>query len=72
MGHRDSIHFFNYSLMSFDPHLCSVYAMIFVPPISVGVRLFGRFVRELSHKTQAAAAAASSIAEVCSRLLDRC
>lgn len=41
----------------------TLYAMIFVPPISVGVRLFGRFVRELSHKTQAAAAAASSIAE---------
>ena len=36
-----------------------------VPAISVGVRKFGRFLRELSHKTQAAAAAAASIAEVC-------
>lgn len=40
-------------------------ALVVVPPISVGVRKFGRFLRELSHKTQAAAAAASSIAEVC-------
>ncbi|XP_057517346.1 ABC transporter B family member 25 [Amaranthus tricolor] len=38
-------------------------ALVVVPPISVGVRKFGRFLRELSHKTQAAAAAASSIAE---------
>lgn len=38
-------------------------ALAVVPPISVGVRKFGRFLRELSHKTQAAAAAASSIAE---------
>jgi len=29
------------------------------------VRKFGRFLRELSHQTQAAAAVASSIAEVC-------
>ncbi|KAB1216822.1 ABC transporter B family member 25 [Morella rubra] len=34
-----------------------------VPAISVAVRQFGRFLRELSSKTQAAAAAASSIAE---------
>ncbi|XP_047329698.1 ABC transporter B family member 25 [Impatiens glandulifera] len=34
-----------------------------VPAISVSVRQFGRFLRELSHKTQAAAAVASSIAE---------
>ncbi|KAI4343985.1 hypothetical protein L6164_011265 [Bauhinia variegata] len=34
-----------------------------VPAISVAVRKFGRFLRELSHKTQAAAAVASSIAE---------
>ncbi|KAG0464607.1 hypothetical protein HPP92_018771 [Vanilla planifolia] len=34
-----------------------------VPAISVAVRKFGRFLRELSHKTQAAAAVAASIAE---------
>uniref|UniRef100_M1CA04 Multidrug resistance protein n=1 Tax=Solanum tuberosum TaxID=4113 RepID=M1CA04_SOLTU len=34
-----------------------------VPVISVAVRRFGRYMRELSHKTQAAAAVASSIAE---------
>lgn len=34
-----------------------------VPAISVAVRKFGRFLRELSHKTQAAAATAASIAE---------
>ncbi|KAL8141883.1 hypothetical protein V2J09_014915 [Rumex salicifolius] len=38
-------------------------ALAVVPLISVAVRKFGRYVRELSHKTQAAAAAASSIAE---------
>ncbi|CAH9057378.1 unnamed protein product [Cuscuta epithymum] len=38
-------------------------ALVVVPAISVGVRKFGRYMRELSHKTQAAAAAASSIAE---------
>ncbi|XP_058070486.1 ABC transporter B family member 25 isoform X1 [Magnolia sinica] len=38
-------------------------ALVVVPPISVGVRKFGRFLRELSHKTQAAAAVAASIAE---------
>ncbi|CAK9160549.1 unnamed protein product [Ilex paraguariensis] len=35
-----------------------------VPVISVGIRKFGRFLRELSHETQAAAAASASIAEV--------
>jgi hypothetical protein len=39
--------------------------LVVVPVISVGVRKFGRFLRELSHKTQAAAALSSSIAEVC-------
>ncbi|KAK7265878.1 hypothetical protein RJT34_33503 [Clitoria ternatea] len=34
-----------------------------VPVLSVAVRKFGRYLRELSHKTQAAAAVASSIAE---------
>ncbi|CAK9163000.1 unnamed protein product [Ilex paraguariensis] len=34
-----------------------------VPVISVGIRKFGRFLRELSHETQAAAAASASIAE---------
>ncbi|KAG8061039.1 hypothetical protein GUJ93_ZPchr0003g18411, partial [Zizania palustris] len=38
-------------------------ALVIVPVISVAVRQFGRFLRELSHQTQAAAAAASSIAE---------
>ena len=42
-----------------------VLALVVVPVISVAVRQFGRFLRELSHKTQAAAAVASSIAEVC-------
>ena len=40
-------------------------ALAVVPVISVGVRQFGRYLRELSHATQAAAAAAASIAEVC-------
>lgn len=39
-------------------------ALVVVPVISIAVRQFGRYVRELSHKTQAAAAVASSIAEV--------
>ena len=34
-----------------------------VPVISVGVRKFRRYVRELSHRTQAAAAMTASIAE---------
>ncbi|KAH9318061.1 hypothetical protein KI387_019830, partial [Taxus chinensis] len=38
-------------------------ALAVVPVISVGVRKFGRYVRELSHRTQAAAAVAASIAE---------
>ncbi|KAK4773363.1 hypothetical protein SAY87_028382 [Trapa incisa] len=38
-------------------------ALAVVPAISVAVRKFGRFLRELSHKTQAAAAIAASIAE---------
>ncbi|XP_057951948.1 ABC transporter B family member 25 [Malania oleifera] len=38
-------------------------ALAVVPAISVAVRKFGRFLRELSHKTQAAAAVAASIAE---------
>lgn len=40
-------------------------AFVIVPAISVAVRKFGRYLRELSHRTQAAAAVASSIAEVC-------
>ena len=44
--------------------------MVVVPPISIAVRKFGRFLRDLAHKTQAAAAAASSIAEVCCSQLD--
>eukprot|EP00258_Populus_trichocarpa_P038572 XP_024454591.1 ABC transporter B family member 27-like [Populus trichocarpa] len=39
-------------------------ALVVVPAISVAVNQFGRFLREISHKTQAAAAAAASIAEV--------
>lgn len=38
-------------------------ALVVVPLISVAVRKFGRYLRELSHKTQAAAAVAASIAE---------
>ncbi|KAI3462870.1 hypothetical protein Pfo_019533 [Paulownia fortunei] len=38
-------------------------ALAVVPIISVGVRKFGRYLRELSHATQAAAAVAASIAE---------
>ncbi|XP_056170723.1 ABC transporter B family member 25-like [Syzygium oleosum] len=38
-------------------------ALAIVPVISVAIRKFGHFLRELSHKTQAAAAVASSIAE---------
>nr|XP_043616800.1 ABC transporter B family member 27-like [Erigeron canadensis] len=38
-------------------------ALIVVPVISVAVRYFGRYLRELSHATQAAAAVAASIAE---------
>ncbi|KAB5524820.1 hypothetical protein DKX38_022569 [Salix brachista] len=38
-------------------------ALVVVPVISVAVSQSGRFLRELSHKTQAAAAAAASIAE---------
>lgn len=39
-------------------------ALIIVPAISLGIRSFGKYLRELSHKTQAAAAVAASIAEV--------
>ncbi|XVE83663.1 hypothetical protein DITRI_Ditri16bG0104800 [Diplodiscus trichospermus] len=38
-------------------------ALAVVPVISVAVRKFGRFLKELSHATQAAAAVAASIAE---------
>lgn len=38
-------------------------ALVVVPAISVAVSQFSRFLREISHKTQAAAAAAASIAE---------
>ncbi|CAL9194362.1 unnamed protein product [Musa hybrid cultivar] len=38
-------------------------ALVIVPVVSVAVRMFGRYLRELSHKTQAAAAVAASIAE---------
>ncbi|XP_071717638.1 ABC transporter B family member 25-like [Rutidosis leptorrhynchoides] len=38
-------------------------ALIVVPAISITVRQVGRYLREVSHKTQAAAAVASSIAE---------
>ncbi|XP_060173409.1 ABC transporter B family member 27-like isoform X2 [Lycium barbarum] len=38
-------------------------SLVVVPIISVGVRKFGRYLRELSHETQAAAAVAASIAE---------
>eukprot|EP00258_Populus_trichocarpa_P026705 XP_024442724.1 ABC transporter B family member 25 isoform X2 [Populus trichocarpa] len=38
-------------------------ALVVVPAISVAVSQFSRFLREISHKTQAAAAASASIAE---------
>ncbi|KAH9565053.1 hypothetical protein CY35_04G057900 [Sphagnum magellanicum] len=38
-------------------------ALIVVPAISLGIRAFGKYLRDLSHKTQAAAAIAGSIAE---------
>ncbi|KAI5079888.1 hypothetical protein GOP47_0005367, partial [Adiantum capillus-veneris] len=38
-------------------------ALAVIPAIFLGVRAFGRYLRELSHKTQAAAAVAASIAE---------
>ncbi|KAL3824730.1 hypothetical protein ACJIZ3_020759 [Penstemon smallii] len=38
-------------------------ALVVVPLISIAVRKFGRYLKELSHKTQTAAALASSIAE---------
>ncbi|CAH1431380.1 unnamed protein product [Lactuca virosa] len=38
-------------------------ALVVVPLISIAVRQVGRYLREVSHKTQAAAAVASSIAE---------
>ncbi|XP_062106478.1 ABC transporter B family member 27 [Humulus lupulus] len=38
-------------------------ALVVVPIISVAVKKFGRYLRELSHTTQAAAAVAASIAE---------
>lgn len=41
-----------------------VLALVVVPLISVAVKQFGRYLRELSHTTQAAAAVAASIAEV--------
>ncbi|KAK7819016.1 abc transporter b family member 27, partial [Quercus suber] len=45
-------------------------ALALVPIISVAVRKFGRYLRELSHSTQAAAAVSASIAEIfCSRSL---
>jgi hypothetical protein len=42
----------------------AVLALIVVPAISFGIRAFGKYLRDLSHKTQAAAALAGSIAEV--------
>ncbi|CAM6128352.1 unnamed protein product [Calypogeia fissa] len=38
-------------------------ALLVVPGISLGIRAFGRYLRELAHKTQAASAVAASIAE---------
>jgi hypothetical protein len=44
---------------------CLVLALAVVPVISIAVQKSGRYLRELSHSTQAAAAMAASIAEVC-------
>ncbi|KAL3677691.1 hypothetical protein R1sor_020647 [Riccia sorocarpa] len=38
-------------------------ALVVVPVVSLGIRYFGKYLRELSHKTQAASAVAASIAE---------
>ncbi|KAI7981112.1 ABC transporter B family member 25 [Camellia lanceoleosa] len=43
--------------------LSSVLSLTVVPAISIAVRQFGRFLRELSHSTQSVAAVAASIAE---------
>nr|BAX39014.1 half-size ABC transporter [Fagopyrum esculentum] len=43
----------------------SLLALVVVPVILVSVRKFGRYLRELSHETQAAAAVSASIAEEC-------
>lgn len=48
----------------------AVLALLIVPAISLGIRAFGKYLRELSHKTQAAAAVAASIAEVEPNTLD--
>lgn len=40
-----------------------------VPVVSVAAHVFGRYLRELSHKTQAAAAVACSMAEVVDDIL---
>ncbi|KAK3032548.1 hypothetical protein RJ639_036787 [Escallonia herrerae] len=47
-------------------------ALAVVPVISVAVRQFGRYFRELSHSTQAAAAVAASIAEVLHSFAQEC
>ncbi|KAG6555293.1 hypothetical protein Mapa_003336 [Marchantia paleacea] len=41
----------------------TILALLVVPAISLGIRSFGKYLRELSHKTQAASAVAASIAE---------
>jgi hypothetical protein len=51
-------------ITGFFIHLLLVLALVVVPAISVAVSQFGRILREISHKTQAAAAASASIAEV--------
>lgn len=61
------IDFLFYFIITF---FCEVLALVVVPIISVAVRYFGRYLRELSHATQAAAAVAASIAEVCLILLN--
>lgn len=50
------------SFFSFLP--LSVLALVVVPLVSVAAQRFGVYLRDFSHKTQAAAAMASSIAEV--------
>lgn len=52
-----------------DVSSCSVLSLAVVPLISIAVQKFGRYLRELSHTTQAAAAGAASIAEVCDQNL---
>lgn len=59
----DGISKLTHLLVHHQTMVFTVLALVVVPVISVAVKQFGRYLRELSHKTQAAAALAASIAE---------